>query len=290
MTDATPTIAALQQRIAELEQQVRDLTQTQEFFQFAIDALPQTIFWKDRDLIYRGCSQRFAAFAGYDSPAAVAGKSDYDLAWKREESEAFRADDRAVLAAEQPRYHIVESQRHADGAETWVETNKAPIRDGAGRVIGVVGSYEDITARRLREQERLHEQELLIEAQTAALAELSTPLIPLTDEVVVMPLVGAIDSRRAQQIMEVLLEGIAAYQADMVILDISGVRVVDTQVADALLRATRAARLLGAQVLLTGISAEIAQTMVHLGAEMAGVVTHANLRAALLMVLNRQPT
>ena len=87
--------------------------------------------------------------------------------------------------------------------------------------------------------------------------------------------------------MEVLLEGIALHQAEVVLLDISGVRVVDTQVADALLRAARAVKLLGAQVILNGISAEIAQTIVHLGADMSQISTQADLQAGLRYALGR---
>jgi anti-anti-sigma regulatory factor len=85
--------------------------------------------------------------------------------------------------------------------------------------------------------------------------------------------------------METLLEGIAANQADVALLDISGVRVVDTQVADALLRVAQAAKLLGTQIVLTGIRAEVAQTIVHLGADMSGIVTRSNLQDGLRYAL-----
>jgi len=137
------------------------------------------------------------------------------------------------------------------------------------------------------EEERVALREQMLEAQRATLRELSTPLIPLADNVVVMPIVGTIDSTRAQQIMEVLLEGIAQYQCDAVLLDISGVRVVDTQVADALLRTAKAVKLLGAQVILTGISAEVAQTIVHLGADMSTIITQSNLQSGLRYALER---
>jgi rsbT co-antagonist protein RsbR len=124
-------------------------------------------------------------------------------------------------------------------------------------------------------------QEQIIIAQQDSLRELSTPLIPLAAHVVAMPLVGAIDTRRATQIMETLLEGIATLQADYALIDVSGVRVIDTQVADALLRSAHAAKLLGAQVVLTGISSEIAMTLVHLGADLSGIITMATLREGL---------
>jgi rsbT co-antagonist protein RsbR len=135
---------------------------------------------------------------------------------------------------------------------------------------------------------RAEEREALIAAQQAALAELSTPLIPLAEGVIAMPIVGAIDSGRAQRIMEALLEGISFQQAETAILDITGVRVVDTQVADALLRAAQAAKLLGARVVLTGISAEVAQAIVHLGANLGSVVTRSNLQSGIAYALDQE--
>jgi rsbT co-antagonist protein RsbR len=103
-------------------------------------------------------------------------------------------------------------------------------------------------------------------------------LMPIADGVVVMPLIGVIDSARAQQIMESLLHGVSEYKARVALIDITGVKVVDTQVAGVLLRAAQAVRLLGAQVVLTGISPEIAQTLVHIGAEIRDVKTKATLQ------------
>jgi rsbT co-antagonist protein RsbR len=136
----------------------------------------------------------------------------------------------------------------------------------------------DITAHRRAEREWTAMQEQIIQAQQAALRELSTPLMPIADGVVVMPLIGVIDSARAQQIMESLLHGVSEYKARVALIDITGVKVVDTQVAGVLLRAAQAVRLLGAQVVLTGISPEIAQTLVHIGAEIRDVKTKATLQ------------
>ena len=122
-----------------------------------------------------------------------------------------------------------------------------------------------------------HAQEEIIEAQKAIVHELSTPLIPITDRVMVMPLIGTIDSTRAQQIMETLLASIAAHDSQVVILDITGVSILDTMVANALIEAAHAARLLGAQVMLTGIRAEVAQTLVGLGIDLSGIRTHSTL-------------
>lgn len=129
---------------------------------------------------------------------------------------------------------------------------------------------------------RLHEsQEQTIRAQAAALAELSTPLIPISDHVVIMPLIGNIDARRAQQVLESLLVGVAKNAADVVILDITGVSMVDTQVANALLQAAQAVQLLGARVILTGIRPEVAQTLVGLGVNLEGIITRSTLQSGI---------
>jgi rsbT co-antagonist protein RsbR len=128
-----------------------------------------------------------------------------------------------------------------------------------------------------------HEQ--LIHQQAARIRELSTPIIPVHNGVLILPLVGAIDSYRAGQIMETLLEGIGREQADVVIIDITGVPMVDTGVGNYLLQAARAARLLGSRVVLVGISAEIAQTIVQLGVDLSDITTHADLQAGIAYAL-----
>jgi rsbT co-antagonist protein RsbR len=151
----------------------------------------------------------------------------------------------------------------------------------AGNCLCVVS--QDIGERKRAEDalRQLILQEETIRAQQATLAELSTPLIPLSTQVLVMPLIGSVDSRRAQQVIETLLEGISGSGARVAILDITGVPVVDTQVANALIRAAQAVKLLGAQVVLTGIRPEVAQTLVGLGTDLSGVVTRSSLQSGI---------
>jgi Anti-anti-sigma regulatory factor (antagonist of anti-sigma factor) len=92
-----------------------------------------------------------------------------------------------------------------------------------------------------------------------------------------------------QQVMEVLLEGIGAYQVDTAIIDITGVQMVDTQVANALIRTAQAVKLLGAQVILTGISAKMAQTLTHLKTDLRGIITRSTLQSGIAYAL-RLPT
>jgi anti-anti-sigma regulatory factor len=148
---------------------------------------------------------------------------------------------------------------------------------------------QNITAR--KQAEEMHRQTVaqaeLIRAQQAALAELSTPLIPISDDVMVMPLIGTVDSFRAQQVISTLLEGIAGKRVSIAILDITGVAVVDTQVANALIHAAQAVELLGAQVVLTGIRPEVAQTLVGLGTDLKGIITRSSLQSGIAFATTR---
>ncbi len=119
-----------------------------KLFQLVMDSLPQFIFWKDRNSVYLGCSKNFARVAGVESPEAIVGKTDFDLAWKREEAEHFRKIDREVMESAVARYNIVEPQLQADGREAWLETTKVPLFDDAGNVVGILGTWADITEKR----------------------------------------------------------------------------------------------------------------------------------------------
>lgn len=143
--------------------------------------------------------------------------------------------------------------------------------DGAPPALAVVA--RDLSVKRRAEEERAALQAQVIEAQRSVIRELSTPLLPLADHVIAMPLIGVIDSGRASAALETLLTGVVAHQASTVVLDVTGVSVVDSQVADAILRAARAVRLLGAEVVLTGLQPHVAQTLVTLGIEVSDMVT-----------------
>ena len=157
--------------------------------------------------------------------------------------------------------------------------------DDSGVIASVV---RDLTEQQRAEQERMRLQEQVIAAQQAALRELSTPLIPIADGVVAMPLIGSIDSGRAQMVVEELLSGVATNRASTAIVDITGVPVVDTQVAGALVRAAQAVELLGARVLLTGIRPEVAQTLVGIGVNLGSIITRSTLQDGITFALGQR--
>src|SRR5690606_2758808 len=115
--------------------------------------------------------------------------------------------------------------------------------------------------------------EHVVSLQRIALQELSAPLIPVMDNITIMPLIGTIDTERAKFIMENLLDGVMRHNAEVVLIDITGVPVVDTMVAHHLFQATEAVRLLGAKCILVGIRPEIAQTIVNLGINFSNLPT-----------------
>jgi rsbT co-antagonist protein RsbR len=158
------------------------------------------------------------------------------------------------------------------------------MRTSEGRAF--IAIVHDLTERKRAEAERVRLQEQIIGAQAAALAELSTPMIPISDEVLAMPLIGAIDTQRAQQVLEALLRGIEQSRARIAILDITGVPVVDTQVAKTLIIAAQGVRLLGAEIVLTGIRPEVAQTLVGLGVDLGSIVTRSTLQRGIAYARN----
>ncbi|MGQ8966576.1 RsbT co-antagonist protein RsbRA [Bacillus subtilis] len=127
--------------------------------------------------------------------------------------------------------------------------------------------------------------EKTVSLQKIALQELSAPLIPVFENITVMPLVGTIDTERAKRIMENLLNGVVKHRSQVVLIDITGVPVVDTMVAHHIIQASEAVRLVGAKCLLAGIRPEIAQTIVNLGIDLSQVITKNTLQKGIQTAL-----
>jgi rsbT co-antagonist protein RsbR len=170
---------------------------------------------------------------------------------------------------------------------THLDVIAAPVRDESGATTSVVAMLSDIGERKRTERERARLQEEVIRVQAAALAERSSPLIPITDDILVLPLIGSLDTERGHQVMDTLLGGTSQSRARVAIIDITGVRTVDTQAAQALTSAAQALRLLGVEPVLTGIRPEVAQTLIGLGVRLDGITTRSTLQSGIQHALRR---
>jgi GAF domain-containing protein len=179
---------------------------------------------------------------------------------------AFTSDDLRLLSTLAHNLGVVtELARLVESLEQMVEERTTDLRES------------------LEEREQLQQE--VIEAQKQALKELSTPIIPVLDHIIVMPLIGAIDTLRARDITRALLAGIREHQAKVVILDITGVPIIDSGVASYLNKTIQAARLKGARTIVTGTSEAVAETIVDLGIDWSGIETLPDMRAGLVAAL-----
>ncbi len=168
-------------------QQLKDKLQfSEQLFQLAINNIPHSVFWKDRNSVFLGCNRNCADDAGVGEPSNIVGKTDYDLPWTTQQADFYRECDKRVIDSGVPELNIIETQVQADGNLFWLNTNKIPLRDGEGNVVGIFGTYENITERKQVEQslKKLNETlEAKVERRTAQLNESKMQLSRLADNV-----------------------------------------------------------------------------------------------------------
>ena len=168
-----------------------------------------------------------------------------------------------------------------DGSQFWANAIISALRDEDGSLRGYSKVTRDLTERKQAEER--------IQQQAREIMDLSTPVMQVWQGVVAAPLIGSLDSQRTQQFMERLLTRIVETNSPVALVDIMGVPTIDTQTAQHLIETISAVRLLGAQVVLTGVRPAIAQTLVHLGIDLSDVITRPSLAAGLkdaLEILN----
>ena len=182
------------------------------------------------------------------------------------------------VAAKEGRFED-EGWRVRKGGKTfWASVVLTAIHEKDGTLRGYGKVTRDLTERKQTE-ERLQQQ-------SREIMELSTPVMQVWQGVVVAPLIGSLDSQRTQQFMERLLNRVVETNSPMALVDIMGVPMIDTQTAQHLIETISAVRLLGAQVVLTGVRPAIAQTLVHLGIDLSDITTRSSLAAGLLVALD----
>ncbi len=167
----------------------------------------------------------------------------------------------------------VRNEVNLKGRDIPIEYTAAALKDAQGNIVGGLEYILDITER-VRQEKKLKEQ-----SQT--IMEISTPAIKLWDRVVILPVVGVVDSLRAQQMMNTMLKKIMETAAKVIILDIQGVAAVDTAVANHLIKIAKATKLMGCKCIISGISPAVAETLVQLGIELGDISTNSTLQDAL---------
>lgn len=279
-------VAAFVRDITERKQMEEDIRQREERLRFILEGSRDGAWDTNLATGETYYSPRYAEMLGYQPDELEMTIDTWSSTMHPDDAPGVFQLFQDYLAGKTSVYETEFRMRHKSGAWLWVHARgKATVRDAEGKPVRMSGTMTDVSEQKRQDEERLVLQEQVIQAQQAALRELSSPLIPISDNVVLMPLIGSLDTARAQQVMETLLEGIATYRAEIAILDITGMQVVDTQVANALVQAAQAVKLLGAQVVLTGIGPTMAQTLVTLGADLSSIETRGRLQSGIAYAL-----
>jgi PAS domain S-box-containing protein len=154
---------ALSKNYQELQEITQRLEQSRNMLQLIIESIPVRVFWKDKNLHYLGCNTMFARDAGFSRPEELLGRDDYDMPWG-EQAQLYQTDDRQVMESGLPKINIMEPLITSTGDQIWLNTSKVPLRQPNGEV-GVLGVYEDITARKQAEAERADLEKQYLQAQ-----------------------------------------------------------------------------------------------------------------------------
>ncbi len=264
--------------------------QRDQILQAAIDALPDPFFVKDTEHHWIVGNRALADLLGQPLEAII-GRTDADFLPADQVVEFYRTDDEVCRSGE-PNINE-EPITLPDGSRRMLWTRKFPVRDESGTIVGLMGTITDITElKHLQDslsslEADLNQKLQVIEDQDRMLNELAAPVIQIWDRVLLLPLVGAVSSHRAMQVMTDLLQAVEQSAARIALLDITGVPIVDTSVANHLMQTVQAAQLLGCQCVLVGIGPEIAQTLVQLNVDFGQIVTMASLQDGLEYALRR---
>jgi rsbT co-antagonist protein RsbR len=267
----------------------QEIRRARALYSAILDAVPAVMFVKaaaDRRYIHANTSW---AKLTRMRPEDAIGKTVFDL-YPAALAAAVDEGDAATLAAGEV-VALEETVVTATGEIRSIFTTKTPILDDDGTPVLLVGVTQDITDQKQAEETLRKSREELDETRRNLLEtirELSTPVLPIHDGVLVVPLVGHMDSQRCGQLTEAILAGIQRHRASAVILDVTGVEVIDTAVANHLMQATRAAALLGASCVIVGIAPQVARTLVQIGVDFGEITTRRDLQAGVAYALDQE--
>jgi len=199
--------------------------------------------------------------------------------YPKEDIEKGKTDMELKAAERDGRFEDEGWRVRKDGTRFWANVIITPLRDPTGKLLGFGKVTRDMT-----EQRQLSER---IKKQTQEILEMATvPVVPVWEGILLVPLIGTLDSQRTQHLMERLLQRITETNSPVAVLDITGVPTIDTQTAQHIIETISSVRLLGAEVILTGVRPIIAQTLVHLGIDLSNVVTRSSLASGLRTALS----
>jgi rsbT co-antagonist protein RsbR len=275
----------LRLRVAELEAAAAGREPPPEFLEQLIDEAPLAIYAKDRAGRYI-LVNRYLEAISRRKRELILGKTPHELVAKAD-ADSFVDADLQVIATGEPLTQ--ENMVPVGGEKRYLITSKYPLRDASGEVFAVCGISTEVTNLTRGHEENQRLQAEIIRAQEESLRALSTPLLPIAPGVVLLPLIGAIDRVRAELVLDALLRGVSEHRASTVIMDITGVPVVDAAVASTLVQGARAVKLLGAEAVLTGVRPSIAQTLVSLGADLDEIVIKGTLQGGVAYALAEDP-
>jgi rsbT co-antagonist protein RsbR len=270
-------VAALEAEVARKRDEAARIEETEQRFRGVIEATSDGVALA-ADGVVLDVNERFARLIGRPREEII-GQSKL----------AFCLPEHQVRIIE----HMSSDNREAyEVTILRPDGSHLPVRLQGRAVLHQGGPARVVIAQDVHERERVEAalrrelvQAEVIRAHEAILNQLSTPLLPISDDVVVLPLIGALSAERAAQIVQALVEGVAASRARVAILDITGVSGAFGDVAEALPRAARAASLLGARVIVTGVGPDVARALVALGADLSGVMTSGTLQQGVASAL-----
>ncbi len=196
-----------------------------------------------------------------------------------EDVQRGRTELELKTAREEGRYEDEGWRVRKDGSRYWANVVITPLCDKNGKLRGYGKVTRDLTQKRQTEEKLRKQAQEILEMATV-------PVVQVWEGVVLVPLIGMLDSHRTQQLMERLLQRVTETGSPIALLDITGVPTIDTQTAQHLIETISAVRLLGADVILTGVRPSIAQTLVHLGIDLSNVITRSSLTAGLRMAFD----
>lgn len=270
---------------------VPDDGQSIALLQATLDGIPDPVFVKDRAHRWIALNAAFCDLLGLPRERLL-GRSDPDVFPPDQVDVFWRVDD-LVIGTAAP---IDNEEQVTDGSGQvrTIWTRKIPLKDASGAVFGLCGIITDITdlKERVRRVERMEaataEEQAKIAALAATLDALAVPIVEIWEGVLLISLIGELSARRVDRALDNLLAAIARARARWVLIDLTGVPGVDAAVAGALLRATRAAALIGCESVLCGIGPAIARTLADLNLDLGGARPCGSVRAGLALALARR--